>query len=79
VSARAPAPPPELRGYTHERLLGSGGFAGDLGVLDLGPQGLWRPTEGQGAELTWSPVTADDVWQELGRLFAAALEDRPAS
>jgi hypothetical protein len=27
VSARAPAPPPELRGYTHQRLLGSGGFA----------------------------------------------------
>jgi hypothetical protein len=27
VSARAPAPPPELRGYTYERLLGSGGFA----------------------------------------------------
>jgi hypothetical protein len=55
------------------------GAHGDLGVLDLGPQGLWRPTAGQGAELTWSPVTAAEVWQELGRFFAAALEDRAAT
>jgi len=27
VTTRAPAPPPELRGYAYERLLGSGGFA----------------------------------------------------
>ena len=27
MTTRVPAPPPELRGYTYQRLLGSGGFA----------------------------------------------------
>jgi hypothetical protein len=38
-----------------------------------------RPGAGKAGELTWSPVTAADVWQELGRFFAVALEDRPTS
>jgi hypothetical protein len=55
------------------------GAHGDVSVLDLGRLGLWRPGAGQGEELTWSPVSGAAVWQQLSRLFAVTLEDRPAS
>jgi len=55
----------------------AGEARGDIGFLDLGPLGLWRPAPAQGPALTWSPVPAATAWRELGRLFAATLEDRP--
>jgi hypothetical protein len=63
------------------RIAGGGveGGTGDLAVLDLGPLGYWRPAPGENTTLTWSPVRSALVWRALGPLFAATLEDRPAS
>jgi hypothetical protein len=54
------------------------GNFGDVAVLDLGAQGLWRPARGQDDGLSWSPVRSAAVWAALGRLFAVTLDDGPA-
>jgi hypothetical protein len=51
---------------------------GDVAVLDLGAQGLWRPARGQDDGVSWSPVRSAAVWAALGRLFAVTLDDGPA-
>lgn len=71
-----PVDRPQLWRLTWETAKGE---TGDLAVLDLGELGLWRPGEGDGAILRWSPVDSATVWCRLAELFAVTLEDRFAS
>jgi hypothetical protein len=51
---------------------------GDVAVLDLGAQGLWRPARGRDDALSWAPVRSAAVWAALDALFSVALDDGPA-
>jgi hypothetical protein len=70
-----PVPRPQLWRLSWEAAAGA---TGDLAVLDLGDRGLWRPAEGEGDALAWSPVDSGSVWCRLAELFAVTLEDRLA-
>jgi hypothetical protein len=72
-SGAAPVDRPQLWRLTWETVEGA---TGDLAVLDLGDEGLWRPVSGEGDVLSWAPVSSATVWCRLGELFALVLSDR---
>jgi hypothetical protein len=72
-SGAAPVDRPQLWRLTWETVEGA---TGELAVLDLGGEGLWRPVSGEGDVLSWAPVSSATVWCRLGELFALVLSDR---